>query len=685
MIASKGVHFMRFATVVLAAALASVPAYAAEDQVRRGPVPDWVVPAPLLPVPADASGLVFVRRGDSLLHFDARGQFVYSAFHLKILHPNALQAGNLALPWNPAAGAPTVHSIRVHRDGQVMDVLKDAKFEILRREDQLEAASLNGVLTAVLRVPDLRVGDELEVAFTTPSHDPTLHPKDAGVLVLSPAPPPGRFRLGLSWDEGHKPRLQITPDMASAAKESDRRIAYEFDNPPMATPPQDAPGRFNWQRAVEYSDFPDWAAVSRQFAPLYAKAATLGAASPLKAEARRIAAAHSNPLDRASAALKLVQQEVRYIYVGLNGGNFTPATADETWKRRYGDCKGKTVLLLALLAELGVEAAPVLVNNSGGDDGLDARLPSPGLFDHVLVRARIGGAGYWMDGTLPPVAAPASEPVMPYRWTLPVTAQGNALERREWRPPTQPDSVSLYEIDARDGFDKPARITTTAIVRGIDGLVEHIRFSGIAATQLRDALREKLIGDTWQTIEDVQWRYDQKAQASVLTIRGTGKVDWEDDAGGVKSLSLPGGGFNPPDKRVRAAGPHRDVPYYNTPEFSCHATTVRLPTSTKPEQWSFNKGFDTRLFGRNYYRAFSLRDGAIRMIRGSRVEKQEIDAAAASRDNDRIAAFDNSMANIVYDPDRKGSAPRSGEPVPATYEIDWAADGAPCLAPATSR
>src|SRR3546814_21031677 len=80
------------------------------------------------------------------------------------------------------------------------------------------------------------------------------------------------------------------------------------------------------------------------------------------------------------------------IYVGLGNGNLTPATAEETWQRRYGDAKGKTALLLALLARLGIEAEAVLANNSGGDDGLDERLPHPGMLAHVPVRAaRKGG------------------------------------------------------------------------------------------------------------------------------------------------------------------------------------------------------------------------------------------------------------------------------------------------------
>jgi transglutaminase-like putative cysteine protease len=679
-------HVRIAASLVVAAMLAGSSALAQKnDQVRRTPAPDWVVPSEPMAVPPEAGGLVFVRRHDTLVHLDREGEAHHLGYRIKILHANALQLGNLSLAWNPAAGAPAVHAIRVHRAGKAFDVLESASFEVLRREDQLEAATLTGVLTAVLRVPDLRVGDELEVALTVRSSDPTLGGNSSGLLVLPPEPAPGRFRLGLSWEEGQEPHLRMTPPMAAPAQRRTRAVAFAFDNPPALAPPKDAPPRYNWQRVVEYSDFKDWAEISRHFAPLYAKAATLGSASPLKAEARRIGAAHSNPLDRAKAALKLVQQEVRYIYVGLDGGNLTPATAEETWRRRYGDCKGKTALLLALLAELGVEAAPVLASNSGADDGLDSRLPSPGMFDHVLVRARIDGSDYWLDGTLPPVAGPSEDPAIPYRWTLPLTARGSSIQPLKWRLPETPDEISLYEIDARAGFAEPARITSTKILRGIAGLQQQVQFSGLTPAQMLAGLREQLIGDMWQSVDDAKWRYDERAQASILTISGTGTVDWDDDGGGERSLALPGGGFNPPEKRVRPAGQDQDAPYYTDPEFSCHVTTVRLPQSTRPSHWSFNSSFDARMFGRNFYRAFELRDGAIRMVRGSRVEQPEIDSATAKRDNARIAAFDNSMAWITYKPSRRGPEPKSGMTVSATYEMDWTAAKVPCLASAPPK
>ena len=672
---------MKFLFCVSAVALLAGQALAEPKQVQHGPPPAWVTISPPMPVPDQPTGPVFVRRQDAEAHLTAHGQAEHLGYRVKILQSSGLAMGNISIKWNPGEGEPIVHEIKIYRDGQIIDALKDAKFEILRREDQLEeAAKLDGVLTAVYRIPDLRVGDELEVELTTFSNDPTLGQYANGVLFLAPSPSPGRYHVGLSWEAGQKPNLKMSPDMATVAENHDDSVDFRFDNPAVLSPPKDAPPRYIWQnRVVEYSAFRDWAALSRQIAPLFDKASQLSANSPVKLEAERIAAAHAAPFERASAALKLVQQDVRYIYVGLNGGNMTPATADETWQRRYGDCKGKTALLLALLNLLGIRAEAVLVNSRGTDDGFDQRLPLAGGFDHVLVRAHIDGKDWWLDGTLPPVAAPTSKPLFPLRWVLPLSAQGSPLEQVVWRPAATPDEISLYEIDARAGFDKPALVKTTQIVRGVKGLQQQLEFSAVSGSQLLEIFRQRAIGDVFQSIEDVQWRYDSKAAASILTVSGTGKVDWDDDGDGARSLALPGGGFNPPERRLRSTDQDQSAPFYQAPEYICHVTTVRLPANTQPGQWSSKPSFDQDFFGRRYHRAWEMRDGTIRVVRGSRVEQPEIDMKIVQGDNARIAEFDNSMGLITYDPHQQKSSVGKGEIVPATYSFDWTADDVPCL------
>jgi len=62
-------------------------------------------------------------------------------------------------------------------------------------------------------------------------------------------------------------------------------------------------------------------------------------------------------------------------------------------------------------------------------------------------------------------------------------------------------------------------------------------------------------------------------------------------------------------------------------------------------------------------------------------KKPEIDAAAAKHDNARIAAFDNSMGWISYNPDGQTASVGKGEKVPATYDFDWTAGEVPCVSP----
>ncbi len=650
--------------------------------VSRGPVPDWVVESTDMPVPDDATGLFFMRRQDTLVHLTKDGQSNFVSQKLRILRSQALEAGNISIAWNPDAGAPTVHRLLVHRNGQAIDVLEKTDFEILRREDQLEQAMLDGILTAVLRVPDLRVGDDLELAWTAPGHDPTLGNLSYGMLLLADAPAEGRLRLGLSWNEGQKPYLQLADSLSAITEQSTNSLDIRADNLETLVHPKDAPARFAWGRIAEFSDFKTWGAVSRRFDPIFSEAAQLAPDSPIKEEAARIAAAYGNDLERAQAALDFVQQQVRYVYVGLNGGNFTPASADTTWERRYGDCKGKTILLMAMLDEMGIEAQPVLVSNAGADDGLNERLPTPGLFDHVLVRAYIDGESYWMDGTMPEVVIADVDPIIPYRWVLPISASGSELEAVEQKPFALPQEMGLYDIDASAGFDQPARKTTVNVTRGIDGIVEYMQFTSISKAQLEEAMRNALAGETgWNEIEKVDYRYDRETKASILTIVGTGPVDWEDEGADAYSVFLPGGGFIPPGRRQRASSQDQEAPFYTKPTYSCYATTLRIPETTDIDNWSFNSTFDTAMYGRLYYRMMDRRDdGTIRLVRGARVEDPEITPERAARDNRRLDDFDNSKAYVYYDPDEK--APLVGydlRPVPAIDEIDWTGPTVPCL------
>jgi hypothetical protein len=304
------------------------------------------------------------------------------------------------------------------------------------------------------------------------------------------------------------------------------------------------------------------------------------------------------------------------------------------------------------------------------------------MFDHVLVRARIGGKTYWLDGTLPDVIEGRAEPFLPYQWVLPLSAKGSTIERLADKPLAMPQVMELYEIDASGGFDAPARWARTTVLRGAAGLQQHVQFSSVSAGQLEAAFKSQLDGSSaWDAVDSVAYRFDRATQAAILTIIGTGPVDWEDESGGGRYFRLPGGGFSPPQRRQRSDGSAGAVPFFQAPEYSCSVTTLRLPEGTDTADWGFNSVFDTMLYGETYYRMMELRkdDRTLRLVRGNRVEQIEITPDKAERDNARLADFDNSMAILSYSPGNIGEVWRGLKKVPAIAEIDWTGPNPPCL------
>lgn len=87
--------------------------------------------------------------------------------------------------------------------------------------------------------------------------------------------------------------------------------------------------------------------------------------------------------EKIQAVYAYIQNNIRYVYAHMGRGGYTPHFPDEVLNTRYGDCKDQTVLAIALLKGLDVEAYPLLVQtpNGGKDDIKVPRL----IYDHVLV------------------------------------------------------------------------------------------------------------------------------------------------------------------------------------------------------------------------------------------------------------------------------------------------------------
>ena len=673
------------AVIVLAPA-----AQSATREVRYAPAPAWVLPPPVATIALPASEAPFrVIYTDTQVHAGRDGMEIFTGYRVKLLRPEALPAGNITIDWDPSAGNATVHYLRIIREGQVIDVLKTTQFRVLQREEALEQSMLSGVLTATIQAPGLQVGDEIEFAATTFRRDAALGNAAFGLFQLPMQGLPGAFRFRLLWPEAQPMTWRATKDLppqTPTAVRGEKQVVYELRDPGSVILTEGAPGRFNVRRVVEFSEFSSWADVSRRVWPLFDKAVELAPNSPIRAEAAKIMAATTDPTARAQAALRLVQEQIRYVYVGLDGGNITPASADETWQRRFGDCKGKTVVLLALLRLMGIAAEPVLVKTAGLE-GMNERLPGLGLFNHVLVRARIGAQSYWLDGTRPMDRTLGALPPRDFRWGLPLSAPGSDIEAvpaTDWGAPM---FIEVLDLDATAGAEAPAKVKVQQIMRGDDAYQIRTQLAGMPAPDADRAVRGYWRQQMdWVEPSEVSWRYDDGRGALILTLAGEGKLEWEDGGSGTLRYIIPGAGFMPPSALKRPKDQDQTAPWLNEfPRFRCWATTIRLPAPGPRLFWDFYADrMNRRLGGNAFWRNAGLRQNVMRTVMSRRSYVPEIGTADVEELNKEIPGFNNNKSQVFLEDKRTPPSAdvADGGSLPFTDENDWLNNPSPCSAPA---
>lgn len=498
-------------------------------QVSIGPVQPWISPIALT-APESKGGAV-LRLFDVQIRTDAKGMHEFQRSIIKFNTPASLQmATNLTLQWQPAFGGVTVNAARIHRDGQVIDLLaQGGKFTALRQEAQLGAFQTTGALTAFMPVTGLKVGDMLEFAYTIDAFNPALGGHVEEEYFVFPGLKFDQFHLEASHLKDSKFQVRFGPALpAPKRSEAGGFVFHTADQLAVQLPKLqagDAMRQFG-RGSVQISDFASWQQVAEVMHPLFERGAALAPNSPINAEIARIAAASADPMVRASMALRLVQRQTRY-FAELEGlGGYTPIPADTVWDRKIGDCKGKTVLLLALLRGLQIDAEPLLVSSKRGP-GTDQVLPMPGRFDHVIILARIGGKDYWLDGTRMDGGRVQDLESPNFLWGLPLTNTAKGLVQIPADTFQRPQSDWAFEFDASAGLDVPAKAKGTAVLRGDLGQALAQAFDVLGPEDLDEMLR-----NAWKsqrsdlTIDTVTHELDPETGEVRIGFTGTAKLDW---------------------------------------------------------------------------------------------------------------------------------------------------------------
>ena len=501
---------------IIAALLFLAPALAFGSDYTIGPAPKWIDRLSVdttATLPANE-----VRLGTYALlddHQISAGTTTtdYHRRVRKVVSPAGVQNGSeVAFDFDPSYQKLVIHDITVLRGDERKKVLDPASIRVIEKEDEQSDHLYDGMLSAVAFVKDVRPGDILDYSWSLEGSNALLGGRFADTFDLTADVPTRLIRHRLLFPASRPLHYRSTlPGMVPVI--ADGTYTWTRTNVPALDVEDSTPDWFDAYDHVQVSEFASWHDVALWADALFqmndaSRAAVAKLAGQIRAE-------HPQQRDQVAAAIRFVQDQVRYLGIEMGRNSHEPHQPSEVLEQRWGDCKDKSFLLAALLRELGVEAYPALVNTKLRHN-MDRELPSPFEFDHVITEVcvapailpasssagriagvvpdaagRIAGATpkhvYWIDptladqgGTLDTIETPNDERA------LVVRKETGALATIETN---QKGSTSIAMTYTTKSWEAPTSLGVVTTYSGSDA--DAIR-ADIAGMSLADIAKERI-------------------------------------------------------------------------------------------------------------------------------------------------------------------------------------------------
>ncbi len=386
-------------------------------------------------------------------YIDRERTFSYTRTVQKINDASRLEDASLVVcELNEKHQRVFFHHVEIIRNGKRIDALDPENIAVYQRETSLESHVVTGRKTVALTIDDLRVGDILDVRKTFCNFAST-HPLH-GKSYLS--------TFWLSWscpvvsqsirviNSGHTALLiQQGGSNQQLGKVQTLNAGLEFSKQWSNLTPEAMPSQvpaWVWSDFLQFTTQSTWPQVSNYLYEYYEANGVLDTIIDMNnIDLLELSGVKNTDLLR---IVRFVQNNVRYRGESHGIYTHTPKTPERTLKKRAGDCKDKSNLMVALLRSIGVVATLVLVNSRYGEK-IVALNPSAYQFDHMIVKVEHSGKELYFDPTIQAQAGDLEHCAqLAYGYGLELVAGGSELARLPFDLDRR-----VFELDHAFDFD----------------------------------------------------------------------------------------------------------------------------------------------------------------------------------------------------------------------------------------
>ncbi|HEX6636329.1 MAG TPA: DUF3857 domain-containing protein, partial [Steroidobacteraceae bacterium] len=399
-------------------------------------------------------------------------------------------------PWYQAA--PVIRARVVTRDGREHELDQNLLRDAAARTGDNQVYDDTHVTQGPL--PAIEVGAVIEEQITLRDEKPFFSAGTAYREYVGRPVPVMHTRIIIDAPESLpvKREVKLLPNAQTRETRAKGRVTWIMDHGAIdAQEAMDAnlpPDKPSWA-SVEFSTGASWEAVAATYRELTESRIRKDDARPLLAglKAPKDAAVgfqKSASREYIGRLVERLHREVRYTGVEFGEARLVPEFPAETLRRKFGDCKDKSTLLVAALRASGIEAYLALLSAGSGQD-VHPDLPGLGMFDHAIVYVPATSPGdrdIWIDATTEYARVGTLPGADTNRLALVIRPGEKALTRTPGL-----ESADNAQIETREFHLSeygPARVVETTETRGTIELEYRGWYAGADTKERLDSLQE---------------------------------------------------------------------------------------------------------------------------------------------------------------------------------------------------
>ncbi|HEY4642354.1 MAG TPA: DUF3857 domain-containing protein, partial [Thermoanaerobaculia bacterium] len=392
-------------------------------------------------------------------------------------------AGTVSAWWAPWYDEkPAIAARVITKDGAVHTLEPKAITEATAEQEQ-DIFSDQRVLRAPL--PGVAEGAIIERVITLEGRSPIAGGGKYGLFLFGANVAFERQRLVLDADASVAPRIVNKSGFEPRTSEQNgrKRIVFEkghtdaFDDDEGNIPSDELTVPY-----VAYANGSSWHDIAADYSAIVDK--QIAADSDWKSVVANAVGSTTDRAEIIARLLDVIDKNVRYAGVEVGDGSIVPRPPKSVLQNKYGDCKDKATLLVAMLRAAGLPAHVALLNAGSGFDGI-ASLPGVDHFNHAIAV---------VDGEQPIWIDPTDEFARPGQ--LPAEDQGRmALIAADatttlTRTPEAPSSATRYIETRTYTLPEEGKAHVVEVIEGVGGEDGILRRA--CATSTKKEYRESL-------------------------------------------------------------------------------------------------------------------------------------------------------------------------------------------------